>query len=191
MVNALSEELVAHVKRDGARVGAELRARQADQQAEEGRRGARHAARRITFRPDPQIFGKQEFDAETIRERLEAKTYLHGGLKIAFRDEAAEHAARCFEHEGGIADYLAKMVAERGKAPTAPQVVLLRAQRRRAASGSRWRCSGPRRTEETVRSYVNGIPTTQGGTHEQGLRAAVVKAVRDFIDDARAWRPRA
>ena len=73
------------------------------------------------------------------------------------------------------------MVTDRGKAPTAPQVFYFeRAGDKgfRIEAALQWTESH----EETIRSYVNGIPTTQGGTHEQGFRAAIVKAVRAFIE---------
>jgi DNA gyrase subunit B len=179
VVNALSEELTAEIKRDGAlweqkyeRGKAVTKLRKAG--------AARGTGTSISFRPDPQIFGKQEFSAETIRFRLDAKAFLHKGLSITFVDEAAK-TKETFEHAGGIADFLAKVVTDRGKAPTAPQVFYFE----RAGDGGvrieaalQWTES----PEETIRSYVNGIPTTQGGSHEQGFRAAVVKAVRAFID---------
>jgi DNA gyrase subunit B/topoisomerase-4 subunit B len=184
VVNALSEELVATIKRDGATW---------EQRYERGKTAtklkklgaARGTGTSISFRPDPQIFGKQEFSAETIRFRLDAKSFLHKGLKIVFKDEAAG-TDEVLSHAGGIADFLAKIVADRGKAPTAPQVFYFE----RAVDGGvgqggfrieaalQWTESH----EETIRSYVNAIPTTQGGTHEQGFRSAIVKAMRSFME---------
>jgi len=187
VVNALSEELVATVKRDGAEW------RQSFQRGKPTSRlgkvgAARGTGTSIFFRPDPEIFGKQTFDAETVRERLDTKAYLHKGLKITFRDEAArghpaEKATAVFEHPGGIADFLTKLIVDRAKAPTVPQVVyVLRdgEQGFRLEAALQWTES----PDETLRSYVNGIPTPQGGTHEQGLRAAVVKAMRSFMETA-------
>ncbi|HEY2899152.1 MAG TPA: DNA topoisomerase IV subunit B [Polyangia bacterium] len=181
VVNALSEKLVATVKRDGA---------EWEQTYERGKAtsklrkvgGARGSGTSILFRPDPQIFGKQEFSTETIRFRLDAKAFLHKGLKITYKDEAAG-TSEVFEHAGGIADFLTKVVVDRGKAPTAPQVFYFE---RTVDSGFRMECAlqWTESHEETIRSYVNAIPTTQGGTHEQGFRAAVVKAVRSFIEAA-------
>src|SRR5450432_2088864 len=187
VVNALSEELVATVKRDGAEW------RQSFQRGKPTSRlgkvgAARGTGTSIFFRPDPEIFGKQTFDAETVRERLDTKAYLHKGLKITFRDEAArghpaEKATAVFEHPGGIADFLTKLIVDRAKAPTVSQVVyVLRdgEQGFRLEAALQWTES----PDETLRSYVNGIPTPQGGTHEQGLRAAVVKAMRSFMETA-------
>jgi DNA topoisomerase IV B subunit len=181
VVNALSEELVATVKRDGA----EWRQSYARGKptSKVGKIGpARGTGTSILFRPDSEIFGKQGFDAETIRYRLDTKAFLHKGLKITFRDEDAK-TTEVFEHAGGIADFLTKLVADRGKAPTVPQVVYVQRdgeQGFRLEAAMQWTES----PDETLRSYVNGIPTTQGGTHEQGLRSAVVKAMRSFMDTA-------
>jgi len=180
VVNALSEELVATIKRDGATW---------EQRYERGKAvtkvkklgPARGTGTSIFFRPDPQIFGKQqELSAETIRFRLDAKAFLHKGLKIVFKDQAAG-TEEVLAHPGGIADFLTKIVVDRAKAPTAPQVFYFE----RAVDGGfrieaalQWTESH----EETLRSYVNAIPTTQGGTHEQGFRAAIVKAMRSFME---------
>ena len=83
--------------------------------------------------------------AETIRFRLDAKAFLHKGLTIVFKDEAAK-TTETFEHAGGIADFLTKLVADRGKAPTAPQVFYFERAGEKPASASRPRCSGPSRT---------------------------------------------
>ncbi len=184
VVNALSEELVATVKRDGASW---------EQRFERGKAvskikkigAARGTGTSIYFRPDPQIFGKQEMSAETIRFRLDAKAFLHKGLKIIFKDEAAG-TSETLEHAGGIADFLTKVVTDRGKAPTAPQVFYFErpATPGDGASGFRLEAAlqWTESHEETLRSYVNAIPTTQGGTHEQGFRSAIVKAMRSFME---------
>jgi DNA topoisomerase IV B subunit len=182
VVNALSEELIATIKRDGFNW---------EQRFERGKAvtkikklgPARGTGTSIYFRPDPQIFGKQELSAETIRFRLDAKAFLHKGLKIIFKDEAAG-TEEVLAHAGGIADFLAKVVTDRGKATTSPQVFYF--ERAADQTGAAFRIEAALQWteshEETVRSYVNAIPTTQGGTHEQGFRAAIVKAVRSFME---------
>jgi DNA gyrase subunit B/topoisomerase-4 subunit B len=179
VVNALSEELRAEIKRDGANW---------EQRYERGKAvtklkklgPARGTGTSIMFRPDPEIFGKQGFSAETIRFRLDAKAFLHKGLEIVFVDEGAG-TKETFSHAGGIADFLTKIVADRGKPPTAPQLFYFE---RAGDAGFRIEAAlqWTESHEETIRSYVNAIPTTQGGTHEQGFRAAIVKAVRAFIE---------
>jgi DNA gyrase subunit B len=179
VVNALSEQMIARVRRDGIEwEQCYARGEAVSKLVKKG--PARHNGTTIFFRPDPQIFGKQEFSSETIRFRLETRTFLHKGLKITYKDEAAG-TSDVLHHEGGIADFLAKIITDRGKAPTTPQPFYYqREDGIRIEAAVQWTESH----EETIRSYVNGIPTTQGGSHEQGLRQAVVKAVRSFMDAA-------
>jgi DNA gyrase subunit B len=120
----------------------------------------------VRFRPDPEIFGKLSFDADEIRDRLEAKTYLHRGLKVVFVDETKKPAVREeYAHDGGLADYLLKVVAERGKTPThVGGFVLVREAEPRLELALQW----TEATDEHFRSYVNGIPTPSGGPTRTG-----------------------
>ena len=179
VVNALSEQLVATIKRDGAEWKQTYERGKPTSKVTKGA-PARGTGTGIFFRPDPEIFGKQSFDPAIVRSRLDTKAYLHKGLKITFRDESSG-TTEVFEHAGGIADFLTKVVADRGKAPTVPQTFYVQRdgeQGFRMEAALQW-TEAP---DETIRSYVNGIPTTQGGSHEQGLRAGLVKAVRSFLD---------
>ena len=124
------------------------------------------------------IFPKIEFDAEVIKERLEIASYLHKGLKILFEDEASKQKA-VFEHAEGLTDYLKSIVAARGAKPVHDTAFILNKEEGlRLDLVLQW----TEATEEHVRSYVNGIPTGSGGTHETGLRAGLGKAVRNFIE---------
>src|SRR5437870_4795278 len=116
VVNALSESLIAHVKRDGKHhVQRYAKGRATTKLKIEGK--ARGTGTTITFTPDVEIFGlKARFDAALIRDRLEAKSYLHRGMTVVFRDETQSPALQdSYQHDGGIAEYLAKVVAQRGK----------------------------------------------------------------------------
>ena len=180
VVNALSKELVAIVRRDGAQW--EMKFRQGHATGPLARTGAaRGSGTTVFFRPDSTIFPKVEFDPELIRQRLEVSSYLHKGVKIVFEDEARGERV-VFQHTEGLADYLKKILEERSAVPVhdAPFTIA----RESDESGIRldvalqWTQS----TDEHVRSYVNGIPTGSGGTHENGFRAGLGKAVRNFID---------
>jgi DNA gyrase subunit B/topoisomerase-4 subunit B len=177
VVNALSKELVATVKRDGAVW--EMRFKQGKAVGPLKRLGpARGTGTTIYFHPDAAIFPKIEFDPALIRQRLEVASYLHKGLKIVFED-AASNEKVVFEHRNGLVDYLKAIVAARGAKPVheAP-FVLSRDEGLRFDLVLQWTES----TDEHLRSYVNGIPTGSGGTHENGLRAGLGKAVRNFIE---------
>jgi DNA gyrase subunit B len=184
VVNALSRELVATVRRDGATW--EQRFKQGAPQGPVKKLGpARGTGTTVFFRPDSTIFPKTQFDAGTIRDRLEVASYLHKGLKITFENESVEGAPparEVFQHEEGIGDYLRKILEERKATPVHEAPFAL--TREHDETGLkldvvlRWTES----TEEHIRSYVNGIPTGSGGTHENGLRSGIGKAIRNFID---------
>src|SRR3954468_2926884 len=180
VVNALSKELVATVKRDGA--SWEQRFKQGVPVGAVKKLGAaRGAGTTVFFRPDATIFPKIEFDPELIKSRLEISSYLHKGVRIAFENEATGEKTT-FQHSEGLVDYLKKIVAERSATPVHEAPFTL--TRENDESGIRldvallWTQS----TDEHVRSYVNGIPTGSGGTHENGFRAGLGKAVRNFND---------
>jgi len=180
VVNALSKELVATVRRDGAQW--EMHFKQGHPVGALKKVGpARGTGTAVFFRPDSTIFPKIEFDSDTIRQRLEVSSYLHRGVKITFEDETRKEK-HVFQHSEGLADYLKKILVERTATPVhdAPFV-----QSKDGEDGGirldvalQWTQS----TDEHVRSYVNGIPTGSGGTHEAGFRAGIGKAVRNFID---------
>jgi DNA gyrase subunit B len=177
VVNALSKELVATVKRDGAQW--EMRFKQGKPIGALKKLGpARGTGTTVYFHPDAAIFPKIEFDPAIIKERLEIVSYLHKGVKVTFEDEASKEKS-VFEHSEGVVDYLKKIVSERGAKPIheAP-FVLERDEGVRLDLVMQW----TEATDEHIRSYVNGIPTASGGTHENGLRAGIGKAVRNFID---------
>jgi DNA gyrase subunit B len=177
VVNALSKELVATVKRDGAQW--EMRFKQGKPIGAVKKLGpARGTGTTVYFHPDAAIFPKIEFDPAIIKERLEVVSYLHKGVKVTFEDETSKEKS-VFEHSEGVVDYLKKIVSERGAKPIheAP-FVQERDEGVRLDLVMQW----TEATDEHIRSYVNGIPTASGGTHENGLRAGIGKAVRNFID---------
>jgi DNA gyrase subunit B/topoisomerase-4 subunit B len=180
VVNALSKELVASIKRDGA----QWQMRFAHGIAAGGLKKvgpARGSGTTVFFRPDPTIFPKVEFDPATIRERLEVSSYLHKGVKIVFEDETRNEKI-VYQHDEGLADYLKKILVERSAVPVHETPFTMSREsdeaRLRLDLSMQWTQS----TDEHVRSYVNGIPTGSGGTHENGFRAGLGKAVRNFID---------
>jgi DNA gyrase subunit B len=178
VVNALSEQLDVRILRDGSEFTQSFSRGAPIGKLKKGAPTRKHGTS-IHFRPDPQIFGdKTRFDADTVRERLEAKAYLHGGLVIVFRDEATGFCVELV-HPNGIADYLPKLIAQRGKPPTHPAPFYVAKENGiRLEAVLQW----TEATDDYVRSYVNGIPTHAGGSHESGFNTAIVKAVRAFIE---------
>jgi DNA gyrase subunit B len=177
VVNALSSELVATVKRDGSQW--EMTFKRGKPTGPIKKVGpARGSGTTVYFHPDSTIFPKIEFDAALIKERLEIVSYIHKGVRVTFENEA-EGTKDVFQHQEGLADFLKSIVAARGSKAVHDVAFLLERE------------SGPRldlvlqwteATEEHVRSYVNGIPTGSGGTHDNGLRAGIGKAVRNYIE---------
>jgi DNA gyrase subunit B/topoisomerase-4 subunit B len=177
VVNALARELTATVRRDGSQW--EMSFRQGKPTGGLKKVGsARGSGTTVFFRPDPTIFPKVEFDAEVIRQRLEVASYLHRGVKVTFDDEPGGRKD-VFQHADGLVDYLKQIVGERHAKPVheAP-FVLEKENGIKLELVLQWTES----TDEHLRSYVNGIPTGSGGTHENGLRAGVGKAVRNYIE---------
>jgi len=139
---------------------------------------ARGTGTTVYFHPDAAIFPKIEFDAAIIKERLEVASYLHKGLKVGFEDETSKEKV-VFEHSEGIVDYLRKIVVQRSaRAVHDAPFTLTRDDGLRVDLVLQW----TEATDEHLRSYVNGIPTGSGGTHENGLRAGIGKAVRNYVD---------
>ncbi len=178
VVNALSKKLVAVVRRDGSQYRMEFAKGQAKTRLQRLKGTVRGSGTTITFTPDPTIFPKIDFDPTTIRQRLEIVSFLHRGVKVTFVDDVNGKKVT-FLHEQGIVDYLGQVLQERHAKPIheAP-FTFHKAADERIELAMQWTES----TDEHVRSYVNGIPTGNGGTHENGFRAALTKAVRNYFD---------
>jgi DNA gyrase/topoisomerase IV subunit B len=174
VVNALSEKLEARVKRGGKLY------RQAYERGQPVTPlqilGEAHGSgTTIAFRPDTEIFAITTFDPQVIMERLEAKSYLHR-VKITLKTPGASYK---FDHGQGIDGYLQRLTGHEQRNPAYEQTFFLQRDnepRMEAAIG--WVEDG----DERVWSYVNGIPTAQGGTHDLGLRAGVVRALRNYME---------
>ena len=144
VVNALSKDLIATVRRDGAEW--EMRFKQGKPVGPLKKVGAaRGSGSTVYFHPDPTIFPKIEFDPATIRERLEVVSYIHKGVRVTFNNEV-DGTKEVFQHEEGLQEYLKKTVSDRGakavhEAPSSSRV--------RADPGSISCCSGPNRPTST------------------------------------------
>jgi DNA gyrase/topoisomerase IV subunit B len=178
VVNALSKELIAIVRRDGSQFRMTFEKGKPKTALQKLKGTVRGTGTTITFTPDPTIFPKTDFDSETIRVRLETASFLHRGVKVMYIDET-KGTKETFLHEQGIIDYLKKVMQERKANPIHDAPFALRKDDDfRIELTMQWTES----TDEHVRSYVNGIPTGSGGTHENGFRSALSKSVRNYID---------
>ncbi len=185
VVNALSSFMVAEVKRDGKLHTLEFSEGKALGKLKK-KSGARGTGTKITFTPDAKIFGtKLRFDPSVIATRLEAKSYLHRNVKINFRDETAKPPkTETFHHAGGISEFLETIVKKRDKPRVPAQCkafYLTKMEDKAIECPFELAMVWTEATDEHIKSYVNGVPTASGGTHDNGLRSGIVKAVRNYM----------
>jgi len=181
VVNALSKELVATVRREGAEWEIKFKQGQPVGPGVKKIGAARGSGTTVFFRPDATIFPKVEFDPDTIRQRLEVSSYLHKGVKLVFEDQS-NGTKQGFQHSEGLADYLKTILRERNATAVHEAPFTLSKESDETSLRLDLALQWTQSTDEHVRSYVNGIPTGSGGTHENGFRAGLGKAVRNFID---------
>ena len=177
VVNALASRLVAQVKRDGKLY---------QQVFERGipvsglevvtAEGVRGTGTIITFTPDHEIFPQTTFDSKTIHTVLEAKSYLHR-CRVVFKDRVHDVIHR-LDPGDGLEGYLRKLLHDVPKDPIYDQIFSFTSAEPKVELALQWVEAGG----DNIRSYVNGIHTNEGGTHEQGLKTAVVRAVRTYMD---------
>jgi DNA gyrase/topoisomerase IV subunit B len=136
----------------------------------------------VTFAPDPEIFPSVVFDPVYIRERLEVKTYINPGLKITFTEEATKEKVT-FHHPDGIVEFLTHMVTREKATPVHTPAICI-AGEPEGDYGLEYEVAlqWTEDTSETCLSFVNSIPTPQGGTHESGFRDALYAAVRAYME---------
>ena len=178
VVNALSIEMEATVYRDGFEYSQRYKRGKPTTPVKQVR-PFRGRGTIIFFRPDEEIFSKTTFHPDTIKQHLEDISYIHAGLKIIFHDETRKEKIEYF-HPDGIVSYLDKILAEGQKKPTHEQTFSISRddEKCKVEMVLRW----TEATDEQIRSYVNGIRTHAGGTHESGLRSAIGKAVRNYLE---------
>jgi DNA gyrase subunit B len=177
VVNALSRKLIATIRRDGFEWQQTFRRGKPAGELEKLGSFRGHGTA-IYFEPDPDIFKTTQFDPKWIREHLESMSYIHSGLKITFKDEIAKETYD-LTHAGGIPEFLQRLVSEGQKpAVTEAPFTLVRNNGEKMEVALQWTES----TDEAIRSYVNGIRTSAGGTHEAGLKSGIAKAIRNYME---------
>lgn len=180
-VNALSDELTVHVKRGGSEHRMSFARGEVASQLE--RIGdATGSGTTVFFRPDATIFEETRFDRELIAERLEIKSFLTAGLRVIFKDETKDTRTE-FKNSGGLADYLRVLCERTNAVPILPEPIRIEGDSAnndgtRVEVALTW-TELPR---EEIRSFANGIPTRDGGTHEQGFRDATADAMMAWLE---------
>ncbi len=179
VVNALSVEMRATVHRDGFEYQQEYR-RGTPQGPVQKVKPFRGHGTEIFFRPDEQIFRQIAFRADVIKQHLEDISFIHGGLKISFVDEQKGETTN-YAHPDGIVAYLDKITKEEQRKEVHPELFTATKdfdEGTRVELALRWTDS----TDSWARSYVNGIRTHAGGTHENGLRSGISKAIKNYME---------
>ncbi|MEW5932172.1 MAG: DNA topoisomerase subunit B, partial [Bacillota bacterium] len=175
VVNALSEWMEVEVRREGG-VFRQRYARGVPTTEVERVGDTDQVGTRVTFKPDPQIFEETDFNYETIAQRLRELAYLNAGLKITLQDERTGQS-EVFHAEGGLISFLE--FVNRGREPVHPDPIYVRARRdgTEVEAALQWTDS----FLESVYSFANTIRTTEGGTHETGLKAALTRVMNEYV----------
>ena len=174
VVNALSSSLIATIHREGFEWRQEYKRGKAKTELEKVR-PFRGSGTELFFRPDDQIFENIEFDPELIVKRIEVSAFLNKGLLINFKNEASGKKVS-FQYNGGVEDFLKKEGKGTSLVIQKP-FIFSKEDHPRVDVALTW----THHTNEKIRSFVNGIPTQDGGTHEQGLKDAVLRSIRSYI----------
>ena len=182
VVNALSESLEVTVLRDGYEwTQSFVRGRETGDLVR-GKK-VKESGTRITFVPDPEIFGPRlRFDPVRVEQDLDDRSFVHQGVRFELTDEETGET-KVFQQKEGIAALLERAIGKQGLNKTVPQSFTFRKDFKPTDPVSRIDivCAWTDANEERLRSYVNGVHTPHGGTHVNGLRSAVVKAVRSYV----------
>ena len=185
VVNALSEWMEVEVARDKRGSHACVSSAASRRQAARTSGAVNRRGTIVSFKPDAQIFGKEaQFSPPCSIAWPGRKAYLFRGVEIRWKcdpslikSDAASPAEETLKFPGGLLDFL---TSEIGKARRPSRRERFPAGRKTATARARWNGRSPGRRTPTpfLHSYCNTIPTPQGGTHEQGLRNALSKALR-------------
>lgn len=131
----------------------------------------------VRFLPDDGVFEETTFNADTVERRLQELAYLNKGTRIFFTDERqTNHETQEFYYEGGIADYVTVLNTDR--TPLHPTPIVLSGSKDDVICELAMQYTDA--YTESIYSYVNSIPTSEGGTHETGFRSAMTKVFNDY-----------
>ena len=180
VVNALSRWLEVEIRRDGGLY---------QQRYENGEPktklrkvdsvGKRNTGTRVSFLPDPKYFDSAKISVSRLKHLLRAKAVLCPGLRISIRDEANPDHDEQWLFEEGLHGYLSAALGGAEVVPAAPFQHSVDGSREAVEWALQWVVDGG---ELVTESYVNLIPTPQGGTHVNGLRSGLLEALREFCE---------
>ena len=179
VVNALSKHLEVWVRRAGREYNMAFSGGNTVSPLEEtGKVGRQNTGTTLRFWPDPKYFDSVKFSLPRLQHVLRAKAVLCPGLEVRLRDEASGEKWQ-WHYADGLRDYLAGKLGDYPCLPEVPFIGNLAGNHEAAEWALVWLPEGG---EPVTESYVNLIPTIQGGTHVNGLRTGLTEAVREFCE---------
>jgi topoisomerase-4 subunit B len=185
VVNALSKRLEVWVKRNGKEHRMEFAGGEPVGELEEiGSVGQRNTGTTIRFEPDERYFDSVKIGVPRLKHALRAKAVLCPGLTVRFRDESSPDNDQEWHYEDGLAAYLLDELGEAELLPEAPFTGNLEEPDREVDWAVAWLSDDEEApaADPVAESYVNLIPTPQGGTHVNGFRSGLTDAIREFCD---------
>jgi topoisomerase-4 subunit B len=179
VVNALSKHLEVWIRRDGKEYNMGFADGKKIADLEEiGTVGKRNTGTTVRFWPDKSYFDSPKFSVPRLKHVLRAKAVLCPGLKVTFYDEYTDESAEwCYED--GLKDYMMEAVQDAETLPSEPFLGSFQGNTEAADWAVLWLPEGG---ESISESYVNLVPTAQGGTHVNGLRTGLTEAIREFCE---------
>ncbi len=179
VVNALSTRVEVTIRRDAKVYSIAFEnGDKVEDLKEIGTCGKRNTGTNVRFWPDPSYFDSYKFSISRLNHNLRSKAVLCPGLKIKFTNKITKDVQE-WHYESGLEDYLLETVKEYPCLPDTPFVGSLNATTEAVDWAVVWQPEGGDALSE---SYVNLIPTIQGGTHVNGLRAGLLDAMREFCE---------
>ncbi|WP_414981932.1 DNA topoisomerase IV subunit B [Congregibacter sp.] len=179
VVNALSKQLTVTIRRDGEVHEMSFAGGEKTSELKViGTCGKRNTGTNVRFTPDPQYFDSINFSVPRLRHVLRAKAVLCPGLRVSFLDEKKNEKEEWY-YEDGLTDYLLSATDGFPTLPTDPFTGSFSGSTEAVDWAVQWLPEGG---ELITESYVNLIPTAQGGTHVNGLRTGLLDAMRDFCE---------
>jgi DNA gyrase subunit B len=186
VVNALSRKVTVEVDQNGKRYRMDFadggkpqgKLRVVGEAPRNGRREPRHGTI-VTFWPDPTVFETTEFSARTIIERLQMMAFLNRGLEIRFRDERPGHDSEpvIFKYSGGIIDFVKHVNKTKESLFSKVGYLADEDESSEVEVAFQWNTGF---NTDGIHSFANGINTIEGGTHEEGFKAALTTAVNKY-----------
>jgi len=182
VVNALSTTLEVRVCRGGAEYSIEFKDGERSKPLKEiGAVAKNRTGTTVRFWPDPKYFDTPKFAIPRLKQILRAKAVLCPNLKVAL-DDRINNEKQVWQYENGLPDYLRDSLQGAETLPAEPFIGQFKAAREQAEWALVWLNQEGGRSEPVAESYVNLIPTAQGGTHVNGLRTGLTEAVREFCE---------